>query len=302
MAIESEHFGRPWHGQLVHLASRGGTWNRAAELAKSLTKSQGPPVLCLHGVPASSFLYRKVLPALAQLGYQGIAIDFPGLGLAQRPQEFDYSWSGLAEWLVKAVHAAGLTEGFHLVVHDIGGPIGFDLIRRIPEQVKSLTVLNTIVKCAGFTKPILMRGFEYASIGPALLRVMDSPAIILVMRLQGVMSPPSNEELRCYGSLLRLNDSGKAFLKIMQSFQATQEYQDQVLQTLKERKFPAQVIHGKYDTALPPEPYAREAAEALGLSSYFEVPGKHFLQEDCWEAVAQHVHELATTMKDRAPN
>ena len=45
----------------------------------------GEPVVCLHGVPASSFLYRKVLRELAARGLRGIALDLPGLGLADRP-------------------------------------------------------------------------------------------------------------------------------------------------------------------------------------------------------------------------
>lgn len=49
------------------------------------------PVVCVHGVPASAFLYRKVLPALASRGLRGIAIDLPGLGLADRPADADYT-------------------------------------------------------------------------------------------------------------------------------------------------------------------------------------------------------------------
>jgi haloalkane dehalogenase len=45
----------------------------------------GESVICLHGVPASSFLYRKVLSELAARGLRGIAFDLPGLGLADRP-------------------------------------------------------------------------------------------------------------------------------------------------------------------------------------------------------------------------
>jgi len=45
----------------------------------------GEPVVCLHGVPASSFLYRKVPRELAARGLRGIAFDLPGLGLADRP-------------------------------------------------------------------------------------------------------------------------------------------------------------------------------------------------------------------------
>jgi pimeloyl-ACP methyl ester carboxylesterase len=81
---------------------------------------QGEAVICVHGVPASGFLYRKLLPELASRGLEGVTLDLPGLGLAGRPADFDYSWSGLATWYLKAIDAAGI-RNFHLVVHDIGG-------------------------------------------------------------------------------------------------------------------------------------------------------------------------------------
>ena len=67
----------------------------------------GEPVLCLHGVPASAFLYRKVIAELAALGLRGVAIDLPGLGLADRPVAFDYSWSGLGRFCVGRGRRAG---------------------------------------------------------------------------------------------------------------------------------------------------------------------------------------------------
>ena len=81
---------------------------------------QGETVICVHGVPTSGFLYRKLLPELASRGLEGVTLDLPGLGLAGRPADFDYSWSGLAAWYLKAIDAAGI-RNFHLVVHDIGG-------------------------------------------------------------------------------------------------------------------------------------------------------------------------------------
>src|SRR4051812_5575998 len=82
----------------------------------------GSAVILVHGVPSSSFLYRKMIPALAQQGLRAIAFDFPGLGLADRPEEFDYSWSGLSRWMGQAIDALGI-DRCHLVVHDIGGPL-----------------------------------------------------------------------------------------------------------------------------------------------------------------------------------
>lgn len=56
---------------------------------------QGDPVVCIHGVPTSSFLYRKVLAELASRGLREVAVDLPGLGLAPRPSSLDYTWTGL---------------------------------------------------------------------------------------------------------------------------------------------------------------------------------------------------------------
>jgi haloalkane dehalogenase len=79
-------------------------------------EGEGPTVLCMHGVPASSFLYRKVLLELADRGIRGVAFDLPGLGFAGRPEDFDYSWTGLGRFAVAAVDALNL-DRFHLVVH-----------------------------------------------------------------------------------------------------------------------------------------------------------------------------------------
>ena len=91
----------------------------------------GEAVVCVHGVPASAYLYRKVVPALATRGLRGIAVDLPGLGLAERPADADYSWTGLGRWLGSAIDALEL-DRFHLVVHDIGGPIGLEVAAADP--------------------------------------------------------------------------------------------------------------------------------------------------------------------------
>jgi pimeloyl-ACP methyl ester carboxylesterase len=95
-------------------------------------QGSGELVVCMHGVPASSFVYRKVPAELAGRGRRGAAFDLPGLGTADHPAGFDYSWTGLGRFAAAAVDALGL-ERFHLVVHDIGGPVGLELAAALPE-------------------------------------------------------------------------------------------------------------------------------------------------------------------------
>ena len=51
-------------------------------------QGDGEPVVLMHGLPASSFLYRKVIPELAAPGFRAMSFDLPGLGLASRPTDF----------------------------------------------------------------------------------------------------------------------------------------------------------------------------------------------------------------------
>src|SRR5215469_2352526 len=98
----------------------------------------GQPVVCVHGMLGSSFGYRKVLRELASRGLRGVAWDLPGFGLAERPRDYDYTWTGLGRFCLAAVNTLNI-DRFHLFVHDIGGPVGFELAAAIPERVLSLT-------------------------------------------------------------------------------------------------------------------------------------------------------------------
>jgi len=93
-----ERLGRQGFGALAYMLTRCVLGSRE-------------PVVCLHSVPASAFLYRKLLPELAARALRGIAFDFPGLGLAERPARFDYAWSGLSAFL-KIMRGFELTAAF----------------------------------------------------------------------------------------------------------------------------------------------------------------------------------------------
>jgi len=255
----------------------------------------GEPVLCLHGVPASAFLYRKVIAELAALGLRGVAIDLPGLGLADRPVAFDYSWSGLGRFCVDAVDALEL-DRFHLVVHDLGGPVGFELAAAIPDRIASLTVLNTLVDVDGFRRPWSMEPFA-TPIGSLYLRTLVKPAFRTLMRIQGIqdMSAVRSVELDAYVDLLKRQDGGRAFLQIMRGFERTAAKQKLYRSVLADDRYPVGVLWGAEDPALKPETHGENARRAAGLERLDTVPAKHFLQEDQAPAVAAHIARTAAT-------
>ena len=255
---------------------------------------EGPPVVCLHGVPASCFVYRKVLDALAARGLRGVAFDLPGLGLAERPPDFDYTWTGLGRFARDAVDALGL-ERFHLVVHDIGGPVGFELAAAAPERVRSLTVLNTLVLVDRFERPWLMEPFAVRGLRRAWLAAMTPATFLPLMYLAGVKDPRASSpaELMGYADLLKRGDGGEAFLKIMRGFERTAAKRDLYVSAVRECPYPVQVVWGRDDPALPLAREGEAARRAAGLDRIDALPGRHFLQEEQAPAIAERVASLA---------
>jgi pimeloyl-ACP methyl ester carboxylesterase len=258
-------------------------------------RGDGEPVLCIHGVPASCFLYRKVIAELAARGLRGVAFDLPGLGLADRPADYDYTWTGLGRFCVAAVDALGL-ERFHLVVHDIGGPVGFELAAAVPDRVASLTVLNTLVEADTFKRPWSMEPFARRGIGELYLRTLTKPAFRALMRLQGIqnMHAVTSAELDAYVDLLREPDGGQAFLQVMRGFERTREKRRLYESVLRDRPYPVQIVWGAKDPALKLAVHGEIARRAAGLDQIHTLPAKHFLQEDQAPALADHIARLAT--------
>jgi len=259
----------------------------------ALDEGSGDPVVLLHGVPVSSFLYRRVVPELASRGLRGVAFDLPGLGLAERPRGFDYSWSGLAGWTGTAIDALGI-ERCHLVVHDVGGPIGFEWAIRNPDRVLSMTALDTWVDAATFHRPWPMHPFSIRGVGEAWLHSMVRPAFRQIYYLVGIgdRGAVPAAEVDAHHALLKRGDGGRAFLEIMRGFELNEAKERFFFDGLAERAYPAQVVWGERDRMLDAE---RRAAvqRALAVERPTLLPAKHFLQEDQAAAVAEAVSALA---------
>lgn len=272
----------------------GRTFSAAGVQSFVLDRGAGEPVVCLHGVPTSSFLYRKVLSELAGRGLRGVAWDLPGLGLAERPPDFDYTWSGLGRFCVAAVDALEL-ERFHLVVHDVGGPVGFELAAAMPDRIRSLTILNTLIEVDTFKRPWSMEPFARRGLGEVYLRTLTKPAFRVLMRLQGVaeMDAVEGAELDAYVDLLKRVDGGAAFLRIMRGFERTATKRALYESTVRDVPYPVQIVWGARDPALKVDVHGEQARRATGLAQIHRVPGKHFLQEDQAPAIAERVAALA---------
>jgi pimeloyl-ACP methyl ester carboxylesterase len=111
----------------------------------------GEPVLLLHGFPQSSSCWRRVLPHLAAAGFRAVAPDQRGYSPDARPTETDqYGIDHLVADAIGLADALGWGT-FHLVGHDWGGAVAWQVAGRHGERLRSLSVVST-PHPAAFTK------------------------------------------------------------------------------------------------------------------------------------------------------
>jgi pimeloyl-ACP methyl ester carboxylesterase len=101
-----------------------------------------PVVLLLHGFPASSFMFRELIPRLAG-NYRVIAPDLPGFGFTEVPPErkYVYSFDRLAATIEAFTQALKLSR-FAIYVFDYGAPTGFRLAMARPERITAIVSQN----------------------------------------------------------------------------------------------------------------------------------------------------------------
>jgi pimeloyl-ACP methyl ester carboxylesterase len=106
-------------------------------------KQEAPTIVLLHGFPTSSFMFRNLIPLLAETNHV-IAPDYPGFGFSDSPSvdDFGYTFDHLAgvmeEFLFKIL---GLKK-FSIYVQDYGAPIGFRIATARPEAIDKIVVQN----------------------------------------------------------------------------------------------------------------------------------------------------------------
>ncbi len=99
--------------------------------------------LCLHGNPAWSYLYRKMIPVFTAAGHRVVAPDLIGFGKSDKPKrESAHSFSWHRQVLMEFVERLDLHHVV-LVVQDWGGLLGLTLPLASPQRYRGLLVMNT---------------------------------------------------------------------------------------------------------------------------------------------------------------
>lgn len=108
-----------------------------------LDEGEGSPVVCFHGEPSWSYLYRKMLPPLVAAGHRVICPDLAGFGRSDKPTDLGwYSYDRHCEQATGLLDTLDLS-GATVVVQDWGGAIGLRWAVEHADRVERLVIMNT---------------------------------------------------------------------------------------------------------------------------------------------------------------
>jgi haloalkane dehalogenase len=181
----------------------------------------------------------------------------------------------------------------HLVLHDIGGPIGLEWALRNRDRVKTLTVLDTLIDVGHFRRVWSMDLARPPLIGPFWVATIRPPVARWLFYLQGIADRSSTpaHEVDAHIALLHRDGGGRSFREIVRGFELTEEKERFFVDGLRKAGWPAAIVWGEADPALG-EDRRRVFEDVLGVEAKV-LPAKHFLQEDQAPAVANAIADLA---------
>ncbi len=106
-------------------------------------EGEGDLVLCLHGQPSWSYLYRKMIPILVAGGCRVVAPDFIGFGKSDKPtSRTSYTYANHVAWLTALLEALELTD-ITMICQDWGGLIGLRTAAESPQRFARIVTANT---------------------------------------------------------------------------------------------------------------------------------------------------------------
>lgn len=140
----------------------------------------GKVVLLLHGEPSWSYLYRKMIPVLADAGFRVLAPDLIGFGKSDKPTEqSDYTYAKHVDWMTSFIQQLDLT-GITLFCQDWGGLIGLRLATDMDDRFDRIMASNTALPIGNVEMPeSFLQWLEFSKSSPKfdIGRIIDKGTV-----------------------------------------------------------------------------------------------------------------------------
>ncbi|BAX94513.1 alpha/beta fold hydrolase [Mycobacterium shigaense] len=250
-----------------------------------------PAVVLLHGFPTSSFMFRNLIPALADR-YHVIAPDHLGFGLSDAPsvEEFDYTFDALTDL------TAGLLRGlaadrYAIYVQDYGAPIGWRLALRDPSAITAIISQNGNAYDAGFVESFWKIVEEYQrEQTPDTEAPMRNFLTLDATRWQYVTGVPDEtlvdpDAWHHDYALLSRPGNDLVQLKLFRDYATNAPMYPRVHEYLRASQVPLLAVWGRGDEIFGPAG-AEAFADDLPDAEIHLLEGGHFLLESALDEVA----------------
>ena len=245
----------------------------------------GDPILMLHGEPTWGFLYRRMIPPLAEVG-RAVVPDMIGFGRSDKPvQDNEYSFKSHVRWMRAFIKALDLRR-ITLICQDWGGPIGLRTLADMPERFSRAVVMNTgIPDGSGFSQAFMAwRRFS-----------QQSSELDVAQLVRGTSRRKlTDAEAAAYGAPFPSRDYQAGALLFPRLVPIRLDhpgaYDDRVaIRTLKTLNLPVLPVFAAGDAITrDAEAVVRSMFKNVSPTVTIQNAG-HFIQEDAGEEVAGHI-------------
>jgi len=263
-----------------------------------IDEGQGEIILCLHGEPSWSYLYRKFFPVLSK-NYRVIAFDFFGFGKSDKPvSEDDCTYQFHFDALRAFVEKLDLRD-ITLVVQDWGGLIGLPFAASFPDRFKRLVIMNTGLPSGQGIRSLseLIKGFAFFMWRRASAGLMKKPVGVTIQMGCKTKLPPEVKD--AYSAPFPDNTYKAAARKFPHlvptrpSDEAT-PYMQKARKVLGEWNKPVQIIFSDGDPITGHlDKFFNKLIPSASKNPMIKIIGAgHFLQEDKGEEIAAHIEQF----------
>jgi pimeloyl-ACP methyl ester carboxylesterase len=256
--------------------------------------ADAPTVVLLHGFPASSFMFRNLIPLLAGR-YHVIAPDHLGFGLSDAPpaDEFGYTFDALAG-LTGALLSQLKVTRYAIYVQDYGAPVGWRLALADPDAVTAVITQNGNGYEAGFAEEFWKPVREYwAAQNPQTEAAVRHALTLEAIRWQYLHGVPdetlvSPDTWQHDYALVSRPGNDLVQLALFADYASNLPLYPKLHAWLRESRVPVLAVWGRNDEIFRPEGALAFADDAPG-AEICVLGGGHFLLESHLDAAAGHI-------------
>jgi haloalkane dehalogenase len=248
----------------------------------------GQIVLMLHGEPSWSYLYRKMIPPVAEAGYRVIAPDLIGFGKSDKPNKIsDYSYQRHMDWLGAFLDALAM-DNIILFCQDWGSLLGLRLVGEQPDRFARVMLSNGAITTGEQKMPrafTIWKNFaKYSPIFPIgkiidSATVTDLPKDVIAAYNAPFPATKYKAGTRAFPLLVPNSTNDPASAACIAAKESLSKFEKPFLTVFGK----ADPVLGKADKPM------RELVPGSKGQPHDRIYGGHFVQEDCGEELAQRL-------------